>query len=223
MFQVEELNCMQVLKRGQDYIEVRCGCTSQKYGDYIGKLKVTTTGRFVIDCECFDGCPEKEMTPYDFEKHSQRFGPRKWKDHIWVILNDEKVPLSKTCLIKYFKHGSNEVSTSCRGKRNFHRDEFITCSSCEKERRFRLRTKEDCMIYHAAAADKKWKCSDRPYEKITCVDDEERDSRKRYKGCPESFSKCEGCNSCVCVGCLKCRSKECDCSLCVDFMQNAEP
>ncbi|KAK0601487.1 hypothetical protein LWI29_024759 [Acer saccharum] len=100
----------------------------------------------------------------------------KWKDHIWVILNDEKVPLSRTCLIKYFKHGSNEVSTSCRGKRNFHRDEFVTCSSCEKERCFHLQTKEDCMIYHAAAADKKWKCSDRPYDKITCVDDEERDS-----------------------------------------------
>ncbi|KAK3199198.1 hypothetical protein Dsin_022613 [Dipteronia sinensis] len=88
---------------------------------------------------------------------------------------------------------------------------------------FRLRTKEDCMIYHAAAADKKWKCSDRPYDRITCVDDEERHSRKRYRGCPESSSKCEGCNSCVCVGCLKCRSKECDCILCVNFMQNAEP
>ncbi|KAK1582422.1 hypothetical protein Q3G72_014798 [Acer saccharum] len=99
MFNEEEINSMQVLKRGRYYIEVRCGCTSQKYGDYIGKLKITTKGRFVIDCECFDGCPEKKMTPYDFEKHSQRDGPRKWKDHIWVSLNDEKVPLSKTCLI----------------------------------------------------------------------------------------------------------------------------
>ncbi|KAK1583187.1 hypothetical protein Q3G72_021676 [Acer saccharum] len=108
MFQEEELNSMQVLKRGQDYIEVRCGCTSQKYGDYIGKLKVTM---------------KEEMTPYDFEKHSQRVRPRKWEDHIWVILNDEKVPLSKTCLIKYYKHiwvhpmrslpaaAANEIST----------------------------------------------------------------------------------------------------------------
>ncbi|KAK4839170.1 hypothetical protein QYF36_019756 [Acer negundo] len=142
------------------------------------------------------------MTPYDFEKHSERVGPQKWKDHIWVILNDEKVTPSKTCLIKYYKHGSNEVSTSCRGKHNFHRDEFVTCSLCEKEHRFRLRTKEDCMIYHAV--DKKWKCSDRPYDRTTCVDDEERHSRKGYRGCPESSSKCEDCNSCVCVGCLKC-------------------
>ncbi|KAK1581804.1 hypothetical protein Q3G72_009141 [Acer saccharum] len=146
-----ELNCMQVLERGQDYIEVWCGCTSQKYGDYIGKLKVLEGD----DIPPFDRLTSfaEEMTPYDFENHSQR-----------------------TCLIKYFKHGSNEVSTSCRGKRNFHRDEFVTCSSCEKERCFHLQTKEDCMIYHAAAADKKWKCSDRPYDKITCVDDEERDS-----------------------------------------------
>ncbi|KAK1583480.1 hypothetical protein Q3G72_024135 [Acer saccharum] len=222
MFNEEEINSMQVLKRGRYYIEVRCGCTSQKYGDYIGKLKITTNGRFVIDCECFDGCPEKKMTPYDFEKHSQRDGPRKWKDHIWVILNDEKVPLSKTCLIEYYKLGYNEASTSYRGKRVFHRDEFVTCSSCKKDRRFSLRTKEDCMIYHAAYADKEWKCSDKPNDKITCGDDEERKGRKGYRGCPRA-SKCKGCKSCSCFGCLKCRFKDCNCRLCLDFMQNAEP
>ncbi|KAK1549309.1 hypothetical protein Q3G72_001981 [Acer saccharum] len=150
----EELNSMQVLKRGQDYIEVRCGCTSQKYGDYIGKLKVTM---------------KEEMTPYDFDKHSQRVGPRKWKDHIWVILNDEQGTSSEQDLsyqvLQTYMGPSNEVSTNCRDKRNFHREEFVTCSLCEKEHRFRLRTKEDCMIYHASAADKKWKCSDRPYDR----------------------------------------------------------
>ncbi|KAK0599295.1 hypothetical protein LWI29_004042 [Acer saccharum] len=94
MFQKEELNSMQVLKRDK-----------------------TTSRSGVV------ALARKEMIPYDFEKHSQRVGPRKWEDHIWVILNDEKVPLSKTCLIKYYKHiwvhpmrslpaaAANEIST----------------------------------------------------------------------------------------------------------------
>ncbi|KAI9185320.1 hypothetical protein LWI28_006178 [Acer negundo] len=162
------------------------------------------------------------MTPYDFEKHSQRVGPQKWKDHIWVILNDEKVTPSKTCLIKYYKHGSNEVSTSCRGKHNFHCDEFVTCSLCEKEHRFRLRTKEDCMIYHAA--DKKWKCSDRPYDRTgsgcsgSPVSMMRRDTAGKVTGDVLKVPRNARIAILVCV--LGASSV---CLLCVYFMQNAEP
>ena len=27
-------------KRGEDYIEVLCGATNKKYGDYVGRLKI---------------------------------------------------------------------------------------------------------------------------------------------------------------------------------------
>ncbi|XP_044494125.1 protein ULTRAPETALA 2-like [Mangifera indica] len=222
MFHEEELNLMKGLRRGANYIEVECGCTNKKYGDSIGKLKVFANGQFVIDCHCSRHCTERKLTPYDFEEHSGRPGNRKWTHHVWVHINEDKVPLYKTELLKFYKYAANEVSASCRGKRTFHRDEFIRCVRCKKERRFRLRTKEECRIYHDALAAKRWKCVDRPYDKITCAVDEERASRKSSRGCPR-FANCEGCTSCVCVGCLKCRFKDCSCRACVDFMQNAEP
>ncbi|KAK3199199.1 hypothetical protein Dsin_022614 [Dipteronia sinensis] len=100
----------------------------------------------------------------------QRDSPRKWKDHVRVILNDEKVPLSKICLIEYYKPGYNEVSTSCR--------EGVPLQPPNQG------GLHECMIYHAAYADKNWKCSDKPNDKITCNDNEERKGRKSYRGCP---------------------------------------
>ncbi|KAJ4726244.1 Protein ULTRAPETALA 1-like protein [Melia azedarach] len=222
MFGKAEIEDMQVLKRGYNYIEVRCGCTSRKYGDAIGKLKIFASGKFLIDCECSPDCPEKKMTPYDFEKHSGKEGNRRWTHHIWVLMNEEKVPLYKTALLNYYKHATNEASNSSRGKRTFHRDEFIRCARCKKQRRFRLRTKEECRIYHDALGARRWKCHDRPYDKITCDDDEERPSRINCKGCPR-FPTCEGCAACVCVGCFKCRFKDCKCRICVDFVKFADP
>lgn len=105
----------------------------------------------------------ERFTPYEFEKHSCREGTSKWPSHIWVLVNGKKKPLWRTVLLKYYKHATNEASGSMR--RNFHRDEFIQCWRCRKERRFRLRTKEECRIYHDALAKKRWKCSDRPYDK----------------------------------------------------------
>lgn len=58
--------------------------------------------------------------------------------------------------------------------------------------------------------------------RITCGDDEERESRKGSRGCPRS-SRCRGCTSCVCFGCLRCRFLDCHCRACVDFVQNAAP
>ncbi|KAF2285949.1 hypothetical protein GH714_009146 [Hevea brasiliensis] len=135
-------------------------------------------------------------------------------------MKDKKVPLWRTPLLKYYKHKANGASGSMR--RIFHRDEFIKCSKCKKQRRFRLRTKKECRIYHEALLKKRWKCADMPYFKMTCMDDEERASRKNRRGCPR-LASCQGCTSCVCLGCLKCRFLDCNCRTCMDFMQNATP
>ncbi|XVF18974.1 hypothetical protein REPUB_Repub11eG0070600 [Reevesia pubescens] len=213
-FTEEELKNVEGFKKGSDFIEVKCGCTSKKYGDTIGKLRVFTNGQFLISCHAH----RLAM------KHSGKEGTRKWKNHIWVVINNNKVPLWRTLLLKYYRHasnGANGLSTS-QAKRLFHRDEYIRCSKCKKQRRFRLRTEEECRTYHDASNARRWRCANWPYDKITCKDDEERASRKSCRGCPQSPT-CKGCTTCVCFGCLKCRFLDCNCRTCVDFVQNAEP
>ncbi|WRX28134.1 hypothetical protein QQP08_020621, partial [Theobroma cacao] len=216
----QELKSMEGFKKGSNYIEVKVGCTSKKYGDTVGKLRVFSNGRFLISCECTPTCGDK-LSPYDFGKHSGKEGTRKWKNHIWVVLNDKKVPLCRTVLLKYYKHASNGAS-GLQPKRLCHRDEFISCSKCKKERRFRLRTEEECRNYHDALITRRWSCENWPYEKINCQTEEERAGRKRCRGCPQT-PICKGCTTCVCFGCLNCRFLDCKCRTCVDFMKNAEP
>lgn len=109
--------------------------------------------------------PEK-LTPAAFEKHSGRETSRKWKNNVWIIANGEKVPLCKTVLLKYFNQTSKSANGSHRNNgRVCHRDEFLCCTRCNKERRFRLRTKEECRIHHDAVAGTNWKCSDLPFDK----------------------------------------------------------
>ncbi|CAI0549894.1 unnamed protein product [Linum tenue] len=105
-----------------------------------------------------------KLSPAAFEKHSGRETARKWKNNVWVIVNGEKVPLSKTVLLKYYNQSSNGSHRSQTG-RVFHRDEFVRCSKCNKERRFRLRTKEECRVHHDSVANASWKCADLPFDK----------------------------------------------------------
>ncbi|XVF78101.1 hypothetical protein PTKIN_Ptkin14bG0101800 [Pterospermum kingtungense] len=224
MFSEQELRQMEGFRRGSDYIEVKCGCTSKRYGDSVGMLRVFTNGQFLIKCNCTPVCDQERLTPNDFEKHSRREGTRQWKNHIWVVLSNKKVPIRRTTLLKYYKHATNGENglSAMQSKRLFHRDEFISCSRCKKQRRFRLRSEEECRLYHDALNARRWKCSDWPYDKISCIDDEERASRKSCRGCPRK-PNCKGCTTCVCFGCLKCRFMDCKCRTCLDFMQNAEP
>ncbi|KAF3973970.1 hypothetical protein ACB098_04G032300 [Castanea mollissima] len=223
MFSEEELSEMSGVRRCLNYIEVTCGCTSHRYGDAVGRLRVFQNGDLEITCECTPGCQEDKMTPAAFEKHSGRETARKWKNNVWVIVNEEKVPLFKTVLLKYYNQASKNANGSHRSHngRACHRDEFIRCTRCNKDRRFRLRTKEECRIHHDALADSNWKCSDLPYDKISCDDDEERASRRVYRGCARSPT-CKGCTSCVCFGCEICRFSDCSCQTCVDFTMNAK-
>uniref|UniRef100_A0A7N2MS40 Protein ULTRAPETALA 1 n=1 Tax=Quercus lobata TaxID=97700 RepID=A0A7N2MS40_QUELO len=315
MFSEEELSEMSGVRRCLNYIEVTCGCTSHRYGDAVGRLRVFQNGDLEITCECTPGCQEEskvddgelfivfpvtqfmckqrlvfdlqvlffvfdrvalwddvalaiyfmrflyiffffvlleckdepgnsqtlnlnsdeqacvrfdkfglciswsaclfifmmqhfelglmteldenlrhldvltskvseritylelslfhhssvynKLTPAAFEKHSGRETARKWKNNVWVIVNEEKVPLFKTVLLKYYNQASKNANGSHRSHngRACHRDEFIRCTRCNKDRRFRLRTKEECRIHHDALADSNWKCSDLPYDK----------------------------------------------------------
>lgn len=57
--------------------------------------------------------------------------------------------------------------------------------------------------------------------RITCDDEEERASRRVYRGCSRSPT-CKGCTSCVCFGCEICRFSDCSCQTCTDFTRNAK-
>ncbi|KAK4792518.1 hypothetical protein SAY86_022953 [Trapa natans] len=219
LFSDEELREVSGFRRGGDYVEVTCGCTSHRYGDAVGRLRVFLTGDLEITCECTPGCNEDKLTPAAFEKHSGRETARRWKNNVWVIVDGKKVPLAKTVLLKYYGKTLNGSQRS--HMKVFHRDEFIRCSRCNKERRFRLRTKEECRLYHDALGDINWKCADLSYDNIKCDEEEERASRKVYRGCSRS-PMCKGCTSCVCFGCDFCRFTDCSCQTCMDFTRNAK-
>nr|CAB3478505.1 unnamed protein product [Digitaria exilis] len=164
-----------------------------------------------------------KLTPAAFEKHSGKETAGKWRNTIWVMVQGEKVPLSKTALLKYYylAHKSGNGTHKGRNGRPSHRDEFICCTRCGKERRFRLRSKEECRVYHDALAKLNWTCADLTTDRVTCDDEEERASRKVLRGCSRATS-CNGCMKCVCFGCETCRFKDCDCQTCVDFYRNSK-
>ncbi|XP_076953818.1 protein ULTRAPETALA 1-like [Bidens hawaiensis] len=211
MFSEEEVKEMCGFKVGADgHVEVTCGCTSYCYGDAVGTLRVFADGDLEISCDCTPGCEEDKLSPAAFEKHSGRETARKWKNNISVIVDGEKVPLSKTALLKYYNRALTSTKSTANACRACHRDEFVRCTKCSKHRRFRLRTKDECRAYHDALVDDDWKCSDMPYEKLTCDDEEERGSHRVYRGCVRSTT-CKGCTTCVCFGCDTCRFSDCCC------------
>jgi len=58
IFSDAELSEMSGIKRSGDHIEVTCGCTSHRYGDAVGRLRVFLNGDLEITCECTPGCQE---------------------------------------------------------------------------------------------------------------------------------------------------------------------
>ncbi|CAN4104910.1 unnamed protein product [Withania somnifera] len=171
LFTEEELREISGVKKGDDYVEVMCGCTSHRYGDAVATLRVFSSGELEITCHCTPGCQEDKLTPAAFEKHSGRETARKWKNNVWIIVGGEKVPVVKTPLLKYYNKSSKYANGSNRSQngRSCHRDEFLRCTECKKERRFRLRSKEECKIYHDALANVHWNCSCIPYDKYVPI------------------------------------------------------
>ncbi|XP_047335282.1 protein ULTRAPETALA 1-like [Impatiens glandulifera] len=224
MFTEDEVRDISGFKIESDHVEVTCGCTSHRYGDAVGRLRVFSCGDLEISCDCTPGCQEDKLTPAAFEKHSGRETAKKWKNNIWVIIDGEKVPLFKTALLKYYNQSSKSINGANRPnnvRAVCHRDEFVRCSRCNKDRRLRLRNLEECRVYHDAHGNVNWKCTDIPYDKLSCDDDEERASRRVYRGCSRSPT-CKGCTNCVCFGCEICRYSDCNCQTCVDYTKNAK-
>ncbi|KAL7111483.1 hypothetical protein ACP275_05G090900 [Erythranthe tilingii] len=217
MFTQEELIQFHgVFQNTQEFLEIDCGCTNPRYGDTPGKLRIYIEGKIEIDCTCMDNCPKVNISPIEFARHAGRTNAHNnWKSQIWVFSHDgHKIALWRTCLLKY------HTQTFQRPLRQvIHRDEFLRCSQCNKERRFILRNKEGCKIYHQTLANNNWRCSDVPNHSLTCDDAEERGSRKVCRGCPRD-SKCGGCEKCVCFGCDWCRFDDCNCQTCVEFIIN---
>lgn len=58
MFSEEELREMSGVSVFDEYVEVTCGCTSHRYGDAVGRLRVFVNGYLEITCECIPGCEE---------------------------------------------------------------------------------------------------------------------------------------------------------------------
>ncbi|GLJ08666.1 hypothetical protein SUGI_0093250 [Cryptomeria japonica] len=217
-FKEEHLVGLAGLKREKGFIEMTCGCTSAKYGDAVARLRITDEGVFeIVDCECSPGgnCDEGTMKPPAFEKHAGNRS-KKWKNNIWVVRHNKKLPLCKTELLGYYNSKGRGGGSKPKVA---HRDEFVRCAACGKERRFKRRDREECRRHHSAANDPNWVCSDFPYERIGCEMEEERAaSRKAYRGCGKKPGfACEGCSFCVCFGCNVCLFRDCNCRSCIDF------
>ncbi|XP_057529750.1 protein ULTRAPETALA 2-like [Amaranthus tricolor] len=226
LFSNEELNGIHGIKRGEGFIELDCGCTNATYGDSAGKFRIYGNGKLEVSCDCYPGCNGEKLRPSEFEEHAGiRASQSKWNTHIWVFVNGQKVPLKETKLLKYYL-GSATDPTSCirpRRRLKFHRDEFIKCTACAKMRRFKMSDTTECRAYHEAfKATHTWTCSKFQSTTLKCEDEEERQSKQVLRGCSVN-PKCKGCVSCVCVGCNMCRFADCNCRICVDFIQFSEP
>ncbi|GLJ08671.1 hypothetical protein SUGI_0093310 [Cryptomeria japonica] len=204
-FTREDLKGLLGWKLGTDSVEITCGCTSTLgFGDFVGSLRITQKGDLSVVCNCFPGaCKKGPMAPIIFQKHAQN-NRRKWKDSIWVTMSDKsgytkKVPICNTVLLRYYKpKGSNGIH-----RFNFHRDEFVRCTGCGKERRFKIRNGDEYGVYCYAMKNPNWVCADFVQSELNCEMEEERASRKVLRGCPKLIN-CEGCLSCVCTGCDMC-------------------
>ncbi|CAI9283603.1 unnamed protein product [Lactuca saligna] len=134
----------------------------------------------------------------EFAKHGSRLSNvSNWKTKIWIANCDgQKIKIAKTCLLKYYK---GDVYKRPHNE-NVHRDQFLTCSICNKVRRFELRSRETCRFYHDAVARENPTCSDMIPGRWTCEDLEERVSSRIRTGCRKNI-RCKGCLRCVCFGC----------------------
>ncbi|PRQ31407.1 putative developmental regulator, ULTRAPETALA [Rosa chinensis] len=158
LFGEEELTLVRTIdgfNQGEDAIEVLCGCTctDKKY-------------------EITESTDPRRMTPKEFKSHA-RSGVRRWKSNIWVRKEGKKVSLQKSGLWRYYKYAANDSNWDRRRSDFVHRDEFLGCSKCQKERR------------------------------TNCEDEEERVGRKCYGRCPHAptckgFTSCvcSGCSMC---------------------------
>lgn len=66
MFSDEELRDMSGVKRDADHVEITCGCTSHRYGDAVGRLRVFLNGSLEITCQCTPSCHQGLFNLFSF-------------------------------------------------------------------------------------------------------------------------------------------------------------
>ncbi|XP_018851204.1 protein ULTRAPETALA 1-like [Juglans regia] len=125
MLNEEELNDMSELDRGPRFLEVKCDCTNRKYGDFTGRLRISTCGHVVIAA---------------WDRVQPQLSGRTTKR---LLSRSRSVYPSTTKMHQIYMNICSTDSKSSERERKFHRDEFIKCSTCNKERMtFRLRNRE---------------------------------------------------------------------------------
>ena len=62
LFKDEDLKNIAGVVIGEDYVQVTCGCTSRKYGDAIGKLRIFDSGDLEIRCLCLRDCQRGQLS-----------------------------------------------------------------------------------------------------------------------------------------------------------------
>uniref|UniRef100_A0A7N0REA7 Uncharacterized protein n=1 Tax=Kalanchoe fedtschenkoi TaxID=63787 RepID=A0A7N0REA7_KALFE len=190
------------------------------HGDYSGKLRIFKDGRLLVDCECAPSCDIVDATPGQFVSHAgAKRGPGEWPRMIWVHEREgPRISIERTPFMRYFRHAGMKVEKRQRDK--FHKDEFLKCSACGKERRFKLTSLVRCRAYHdAMLMEKTWTCAMHPFIKMDCDTEAERASRMLARGCPAKGT-CRGCPLCTCTGCLMCRYPDCGCQECDEYIRN---
>lgn len=59
----EELKGIIGYEKGPNHVEVGCGFTNKKFGDFGGRLKVKPNGQILITCLCHEGCEIGKTPP----------------------------------------------------------------------------------------------------------------------------------------------------------------
>ncbi|KVH99090.1 hypothetical protein Ccrd_022703, partial [Cynara cardunculus var. scolymus] len=135
IFTHEELRdyLSQIRVRAPHYIEIVCGCTSGKYGDSLGLLRISDDGTISAVCHLFD-------SPVEFVKHGSRTSNvPNWRKKVWILnQNGQKIKMIDTSFLKYY-YGDNFRRPH---NESGHRDQFLRCTACNKVRRFELRSRE---------------------------------------------------------------------------------
>nr|GME13835.1 protein ULTRAPETALA 1-like [Ipomoea batatas] len=74
MLSAEETREIYGFKRGDGYVEMMCGITTSKFGEYGGMLRIFANGDLQITCQCFNGCTAGEVRRRGLEGERWRQG-----------------------------------------------------------------------------------------------------------------------------------------------------
>ncbi|KAK1407076.1 hypothetical protein QVD17_38687 [Tagetes erecta] len=243
IFSNEELSpfATNITLRAPHHVEIKCRFPNKRLEGAWGILRISDDGTIKAVCHCKQDCNRGMIklpyTPtsyfllyasfviktesWDFWLITAFTCPSKFSKHAssstnWrTTLSVDEIKLGDTPFVKYYK--GDEYVRPCHLVS--HRNEFLQCSACKKVRRFELRSRDACRLYHDAAARETRTCKDMIPGKWKCEDLEERSSR-RHNGCRKNIG-CKGCKHCICLGCNMCRFEDCGCQMCNDFYANA--